>query len=402
VSAAWHLIVSALVLAAAGVFCMNWLRQCGQPPRENGAVCQPERWELWIVFGCALGFRLVVALVSLCFTGWHSFPAVWQQWDAYHYVRLVESGYTGYVEDGQHLFLVFFPLYVWIVRLVRLVIPNTVAAGMLVSRLCYALGCVYLYRLAALEYGRAAARRTLLFLSLFPYAFFFGGVMTEGLFLLTTAAALYYIRTHRWLLAGLWGAMAALTRMQGLLLVGAALAELGIHYGWKNWKAALKRLPAVFLPLLGTLAYLGLNVYVDGDPFSFVRQQEHWFQGFQWISGVLSYLLRNAFHYERVDIQWHIWIPSVILFVVFAAFLWLERGKHRSTYLLYALAYLILTYSLSWLLSAGRYLSCAIPFFLFAGARTEGKPVVTGVLLTGMGLLFFYHLSVYLAGGQIM
>ena len=63
--------------------------------------------------------------------------------------------------------------------------------------LCYSAGCVYLYRLAAWELGKGAARRTVLFLSLFPYAFFFGGVMTEGLFLLTTAAALWHIRRHR-------------------------------------------------------------------------------------------------------------------------------------------------------------------------------------------------------------
>ena len=79
------------------------------------------------------------------------------------------------------------------------------AAGLMVSFLCYSAGCVYLYRLAAWELGKGAARRTVLFLSLFPYAFFFGGVMTEGLFLLTTAAALWHIRRHRWWRAGMWG-----------------------------------------------------------------------------------------------------------------------------------------------------------------------------------------------------
>ncbi|WP_204265156.1 hypothetical protein, partial [Klebsiella aerogenes] len=46
---------------------------------------------------------------------------------------------------------------------------NTMAAGLMVSFLCYSAGCVYLYRLAACELGKAAARRAVLFLSLFPY-----------------------------------------------------------------------------------------------------------------------------------------------------------------------------------------------------------------------------------------
>ncbi|MFR2331929.1 MAG: hypothetical protein ACLS63_02935 [Flavonifractor plautii] len=93
------------------------------------------------------------------------------------------------------------------------------AAGLMVSFLCYSAGCVYLYRLAAWELGKGAARRTVLFLSLFPYAFFFGGVMTEGLFLLTTAAALCIRATVG---GNVMGCLAAMTRMHGLLLIGAA------------------------------------------------------------------------------------------------------------------------------------------------------------------------------------
>ena len=118
------------------------------------------------------------------------------------------------------------------------------AAGLMVSFLCYSAGCVYLYRLAAWELGKGAARRTVLFLSLFPYAFFFGGVMTEGLFLLTTAAALWHIRRHRWWRAGMWGVLAAMTRMHGLLLIGAAGAELVESLGKFDGRAILRRLPA--------------------------------------------------------------------------------------------------------------------------------------------------------------
>ena len=128
------------------------------------------------------------------------FPACMRamnRWDAGHYIQLVEQGYAGYMEDGQHLFLVFFPAYVWVVRLVRLLVPDTAAAGMLVSTLCYAWGCCWVYRLAAACFGGRVAADAVRLLSLYPFSFFFGTVMTEGLFLLTSSAACFIPETPR-------------------------------------------------------------------------------------------------------------------------------------------------------------------------------------------------------------
>ena len=71
-------------------------------------------------------------------------------------------------------------------------------------------------------------------------------------------------------------------------------------------------------------------------------------------------------------------------------------------YLLYGYVYLVLNYSLSWLLSAGRYLSCALPFFLFAAALTARRPRLFALVACASGVLFVAALSVYLTGGQIM
>ena len=257
----WTLAVSGAVIAMGIVLVLRWLGAAGLPIHLGrqvpaSACVEVDRREGAAVFAAALLFRLAVFLAAALLaclvlypgTGAHWALDIWKKWDAWHYVNLAELGYSGYMEDGKHLFLVFFPLYPWLVRLVSAVTGNTMAAGLLVSSVCYAAGCVYLYKLAAWELGREAARRTVLFLSVFPYAFFFGGVMTEGLFLLTTAASLWHIRRHRWWRAGLWGALAAMTRMHGLLLIGAAGAELVEHLGRFDWRAILRRLPAVLLP----------------------------------------------------------------------------------------------------------------------------------------------------------
>ena len=411
----WTVLVSGGVIALGLYLVLRWLGAAGLPvPLDTKAprsVCRPvSREEALKVFLAALLFRLVVFVLVGLFTCLVLYPGsgpdaalwTWKRWDALHYVNLADLGYSGYIEDGKHLFLVFFPLYPWLMRLVSALIGNTMAAGLLISFLSYAGGCVYLYKLAAWELGEEAAKRTVLFLSVFPYAFFFGGIMTESLFFLTTAAALWHIRRHRWWLAGLFGVLAAMTRMHGILLIGAAAAELVEDRGRFDGREIARRLPVLLMPVLGTLVYLLLNWRVGGDPFTFTVMQEHWSQGYCWISDTLWYVLHNALSYPTEAVRYQLWIPTILLFPVFFALAVYARKRFRSMYVLYGFVYLVLNYSLSWLLSAGRYLSCALPFFLFAAALTERRRWLTILLTVVMSLGFVVTLYGYLTGGQIM
>ena len=96
------------------------------------------------------------------------------RWDSLHYKNLAELGYRGYMENGQHLFLVFYPGYVWLLRAVRLVLPHTYAAGILLSSLCFSGGCVFLYKLCRYYASHAVARDAVLLLCFYPFSFFFG------------------------------------------------------------------------------------------------------------------------------------------------------------------------------------------------------------------------------------
>lgn len=411
----WTALVSGAVIALGFSLVLRWLGSAGLPvplTKQSPKSVQYAvgRGEALRVFLLALLFRLFIFVLVGLVTCWVLYPGsgpeaalwTWERWDALHYVNLAELGYSGYIEDGKHLFLVFFPLYPWLMRLVSVVTGNTMAAGLLISFLTYSGGCVYLYKLAAWELGVGAARRAVVFLSVFPYAFFFGGIMTEGLFFFTTAAGLWYSRRHRWWLAGLFGVLAAMTRMHGILLIGAAAAELVEARGRFDWREIIRRLPALLLPVLGTLVYLGLNWQVGGDPFTFTVMQEHWSQGFCWISDTLWYVLQNAFSYPAVEVRYQLWIPTIILFPIFFFLVFYARKRFRSMYVLYGFVYLVLNYSLSWLLSAGRYLSCGLPFFLFAAALTEKRRWLTGLAIAAMSVGFVITLYGYLTGGQIM
>lgn len=422
----WNVTATTVFLFCAAMLFLRWLSQTGvelpgaiSAPLPRRAGEKPGRDTLWRIFFVSILFRLVTAVGSLilynCLQGASlgilDIPSLWARWDAPHYIKLVELGYSGYMENGQNLFLVFFPLYVWITRLVRLVIRDTALAGMVVSFVCFGWGNVYLYRLAAEEYGVKTAKTSLLLLWAYPFSFFFGGIMTESLFLLTTTAGLYHIRRHQWGRAAIWGILAALTRMQGVILVGAALAEICCaecpfaKRGSDRRRVFLRigaRIPVLCAPILGSMGYLGLNYYVAGDPFAFTVMQQHWSQGFMWFPKVLAYLAKNAWGWYDVMTRWEMWIPELLLFPLCALLLLKSWKRHRSMLTLYGFVYFILNYCLSWLLSAGRYLACGVPLFLFSGELLAKRPKPTAAVIAIMGLLQCFFLYRYLCWGQVM
>lgn len=386
------------------------------PPAAQGL--QPG-WKIFLLgAGSRVGLLLagMVAAMLLSDGGltWERAFQQLQRWDAAHYIHLIEEGYQGYTENGQHLFLVFFPGYVWAVRLLRLVIPSTALAGTALSCLCYGGACCYLYRLAGEAYNGRVARDALLYMSLFPFSFFSGLVMTEGLFLLATTGACWYAWRGKWLAFGLFGALAALTRMTGLLVIAVGVIRLleayrpleppvGKSLG-RCWKPLLLRLPLTLLPAAGTLLYLLLNLWVDGDPFAFASHQEHWHQGYLWISQVVEYIGRYLGDNLGSSYGWAVWAPALALFVVGLALLYwaaLRRG-HPAGLLAYGFCFFVATYSLSWLLSAGRYLSTCFVLFLFLAKLTQRRPALRAALLGGEGVLLGVYLCAFLAGAQVM
>lgn len=386
------------------------------PPAAQGL--QPG-WKIFLLgAGSRVGLLLAgMAAAILLSDGGLTWGEAFQQlqrWDAAHYIRLIEEGYQGYTENGQHLFLVFFPGYVWAVRLLRLVIPSTALAGTALSCLCYGGACCYLYRLAGEAYNSRVARDALLYMSLFPFSFFSGLVMTEGLFLLATTGACWYAWRGKWLAFGLFGALAALTRMTGLLVIAVGVIRLleayrpleppvGKSLG-RCWKPLLLGLPLTLLPAAGTLLYLLLNLWVDGDPFAFASHQEHWHQGYLWISQVVEYIGRYLGDNLGSSYGWAVWAPALALFVVGLALLYwaaLRKG-HPAGLLAYGFCFFVATYSLSWLLSAGRYLSTCFVLFLFLAKLTQRRPALRAALLGGEGVLLGVYLCAFLAGAQVM
>ncbi|MBA3379520.1 MAG: hypothetical protein H0T93_11615, partial [Chloroflexia bacterium] len=125
------------------------------------------------------------------------------------------------------------------------------------------------------DFNVSVAQRTLWGLALFPTAFFFNAVYTESLFLLLAVAALYHARKGEWLLAGVIGLLAALTRSAGVML----LAPFGIlllqRYGWsiRRW---FPNAFAAALPALGPVIFGWFLTTRNLGFFDWADQQWQW------------------------------------------------------------------------------------------------------------------------------
>ncbi len=208
----------------------------------------------------------------------------WNQWDSTFYVRIAQFGYQTPNEAA------FFPLFPILTRGVALLFGNQAywLAALIVSNLAL-FGTLYvLYQLATDALGERVGWRTIVYLCLFPTAFFLFAGYNESLFLFLSCSALFAMRRQKWLLAGTFGCLAALTRSAGVLLALPYLYELwssrarsqeGLVNQFKG--LLLNALPIILLPL-GTLAYALYCLRHFHSLLAFANVQKDWGRTFSW------------------------------------------------------------------------------------------------------------------------
>lgn len=244
-------------------------------------------WTLLVKLGV-----LVIGFVAL-WVATGSAPGLlepWDRWDAPHYTDIAVFGYMandpgtlsapGYsqVYPGDlDLYIVFFPLFPWLVAAVNAVIGAPVVAAFVVTTVASLFVAPMLYRLVAEDCGGRIGLWSAGFLLIFPTAYFLHIGYTESLFLALAFGSMWLARTDRWWGAGLLGGLAALTRVNGLVLIPALMVE-----AYLQWRVH-RRLEVSWLAIagvgIGFAVYLGVNLAVYGDPFAFSEiQRTHWFK----------------------------------------------------------------------------------------------------------------------------
>ncbi len=135
------------------------------------------------------------------------FAEIFAAWDSGWYYAVARNGY--YTSSFGQSDVPFFPLYPVLIQLVTWPFEERVdlaiwVTGVVISFAALVGAMFALYRLAEDWLGsRAAARRTILYLAVFPFSFFFTRVYTESLFLLVSVMAVAAAYRGRWWSAGI-------------------------------------------------------------------------------------------------------------------------------------------------------------------------------------------------------
>jgi Mannosyltransferase (PIG-V) len=264
--------------------------------------------------------------------GWTNAVTAFERWDALWFLRIAEDGYTK--DDGS---AAFFPAYPMAVRGVSTVLGgHPLPAALLVSNVAFLGALILLYLLSRLEFNEATARRTVVYASIFPTAFFFIAPYSESLFLLAAVGSILCARLDKWPAAGILGAVAALTRSIGIVLLPVLAVEAfmqrrrGESAGASLWRAGWALSAGV-----GTLVYLGYWKAESGSWLTPVSKQSNWLRELAAPIGTLIDGTEVAFRFIGSGLAGYQLLDWLIVAPVLVATGWAVI-RLRPTYAVYA------------------------------------------------------------------
>jgi mannosyltransferase PIG-V len=318
---------------------------------------------------------------------WHVLFTATERQDALWFLRLATHGYAAGDNSAA-----FFPLYPMLVRAVAW-LPGIgpLGAGLLVANASFAGALVMVHGLTHLEYrDDETARRSVLFLAIFPTAFFFMAPYSESTFLLLSLLAFWFARRDRWALAAVCGALAALTRSIGVLLIPALGIEAFLQWR-REGRPIWPRLAAAAGVALGPLAYFLFWELRFHDFWAPLDAQRSW----QRETGFPLTTLWDAV--VEASRRRTYWLLDVLVVGAAMAGIALAAAARRlrGSYLAYALLSLVLPLLAPFpdrpLLSMPRFVIVLFPvawgFALAVRRRWLAEPLVTAAFAMGYGLM---------------
>ena len=300
--------------------------------------------------------------------------------DGIHYLGIARGGYGLYQQA-------FFPLYPRLVGFIsHLFLGKTLLGGWVLNLVCFYLALFFFYKLLKIDFSEKISRRTLIYLLLFPTAFFFSMIYTEALFFLLIVGSFYFARNKvlsqtgsyfarnkRWWLAGILGALASATRLVGIFLLPALLFEWWQQKKSQKWDLSL--LPIFLIPV-GLLAYMLFLKQHYGDSLMFMHVQA--FFGAGRSAGRLILLYQVFWRYFKmlvtVDKQTLTYFVVVLEFLTALSFLtliiftYLKRWYPYLIFMTLAFIAPTLTGTFS---SLPRYVLVLFPGFILLGLWAE-------------------------------
>ncbi len=293
-----------------------------------------------------IAFFLLTYLVNLFFLSNFSQQALnisdtleyWDHWDTSQFTAIAQGGYSVAWRTA------FFPLYPILEAVLTSILHQPYYAGLFISNLATLSLFTVLYRLVYQDFDAEQAGRTVLYLAVFPTAFFLSAAYNESLFLFLAVSSFYCIRRGNWWLAGSFGLLASLTRSAGVFLLIPFCYEYVRQHDFKLRKIR-------FDVVAGTLIPFGLGLfalycyYKFHDLLAFSHAQAIWdrrlttpWQGFIDAFTIISkheVLTFDAIH-NVIDVSAGLFMLVILVFCFVGPW---KFGRDRLVYGLYGVVF---------------------------------------------------------------
>lgn len=297
--------------------------------------------------------------------------------DSAWYFSIAYEGYKFSKDEQSNVN--FFPLYPTLMKygyeLLKPVTPNLVLyhryllSGTFISIISIFLAIIFLYKLFRLDTDNKTAFLAIFFILIFPTSYFFTAIYTESLFLLLAVYTFYFARKNKFVLAGLAGYFAALTRPVGIFLMIPIIIELIFARKKLNRKELTLNSVSLLLTPLGLASFMYYLNQKFGDPLLFIEAAKSWGRSLTLsITFPIDMIFSLIKHIEGELNFTHASSANIFLEILFFSFglvlsiLVLKRV--RLSYGVWCLVSVLFPITSGVLVSQGRYTLVLFPIFL--------------------------------------
>lgn len=313
--------------------------------------------------------------------------------DVEWYIDIAQNGYEHRAfSAAQQANWAFYPLWPAALRIGGLFVSNIVVLGVLLSTILFVLSIIYLHRLILIDFDKTIAMTTVLLMTIFPSAHFFLRPGPESLFLLLVVTSFFYAKKQRWILAGVLGSLATLTRLQGIFLF---IPLLYLYY--QQYRISRRhQIGAVSLLMIPSalLAFMFYLYLITGDFFANIHIQDAWGNHNSYPFGsIVKYLL------DPSVIDYYGWDLSVVSFV-FAVFsialtaLMIKTPDIPRSYIIYTILSVYIIVSRDTVEASLRYLLPIFPIHIMLSRLIyDRKMLYQFVFFVFVALQLFYFVS---------
>lgn len=342
--------------------------------------------------------------------GFHlpSWLTAFANFDGLHYLRIASQGYSQYEQA-------FFPLYPFLIKFISYLFGgNVFVAAFVLSSVAFLVGFVLFFKLVAKIQKKENASWTLLLLLLFPTAFYFGALYTEGLFFLLVIASLYFLQEKKYIYVCIFSFLASTTRLIGVFLVILFFFSLMTNKGELIKKINLKSITLLLSPCFGLLVYMAFLWISTGDPLIFFNAQPKFGAN---RSTHLVLLPQVYYRYFKIiftaahNFQWVVSLIEMCFFSLVFAVLILDlfsiikrkRTENKMFFLgvnFFSFANILLPTLTGTFSSIPRYALFSLSFFFYLGNIKSRmvKSVIALLFLTGQIILLSLFVQGYFVG----